>query len=82
MEATKARGELTDNPFEYHQYILNQLNQQVCMVLYSKSLFLPVSNDIFCKFIQSGSFIYNNMYIYIYYYKNEIISKIYYTLNS
>lgn len=31
MEATKARGELTDNPLEYYQYI-RQLNQQVCVV--------------------------------------------------
>lgn len=31
MDATKARGELTANPLEYHQYI-RQLNQQVCMV--------------------------------------------------
>ncbi|XP_029662048.1 protein dispatched-like [Formica exsecta] len=37
MEATKARGELTDNPFEYHQYILNQLNQQYLLCIHSNN---------------------------------------------
>lgn len=46
MEATKARGELTDNPIEYHQYV-RQLNQQVCMIQYFIFLFLLVSNTYF-----------------------------------
>ncbi|GAB1869493.1 Protein dispatched-like protein 1 [Camponotus japonicus] len=37
MEATKARGELTDNPIEYHQYV-RQLNQQSNMHTQNHSL--------------------------------------------
>lgn len=36
MEATKTRGELTDNPLEYHQYI-HQLSQQVFISLHFNS---------------------------------------------
>lgn len=55
MEATKTRGELTNNPLEYEQYI-RQLNQQVLALIYFNfyrlSIFssLIVLSNVVCIF--------------------------------